>query len=162
VFSFSRRRERVEISGFIRHLVNVTTPNLPPTGGEQREQRRVNRSLPVLLAPWVGKRPLVDQAVTAMTKDIGDVSVGVVMQKPLAAVEQVALGFMLPVRDGTNLESEPSFVLGNVRQIAPIGGGYWLAGIELDRILGTSGGAHFDELVAMTKQLTPPHGAPSS
>jgi hypothetical protein len=145
MFSFDTRKRLCEVREFLRHLVNLTTPNLPPLEGDSRSETRSNRALPALLTPWEHGQPVVDESTYALTKDFSDRGLALVLQQPFKSVEVVV---------GLYLES-PRFVLGEVRQNVPLGGGYWQIGVELTDFLDAAEYPQVQSLVPLAKRLVP-------
>ena len=122
MFSFRKRARQVDVHKLIRRLIDSSSPNLPPVQGNSRWEDRSNRTLPVLLIPIDDQQPQTDEAATAITKNLSGQGLALVLHQPFWA-EGVLIGFW---HDG-----EPEFVRGEIRQNAPLGGGFWQLGIEL-------------------------------
>ena len=145
MFSFDTRKRLGEVRGFLRHLVDLSSPNLPPLEGDSRSQPRSNRALPVLLAPWEHAQPVVDESTYALTKDISDRGLSLVLGQPFKSLE-VVVGLWL---------DSPRFVLGDVRQNVPIGGGFWQIGVELTELLEAVDHPQIQTLVPLATRLVP-------
>jgi hypothetical protein len=145
MFSFDTRKRLGEVRGFLRQVVDLTSPNLPPLEGDMRSESRSNRALPALLAPWEHSRAVVDESTYALTKDISDRGLSLVLHQPFKSVE-VVVGVWL---------SSPRFVLGEVRQNAPIGGGFWQLGVELTDVLDPVAYPQIRNLEALAARLVP-------
>src|SRR3990172_8483421 len=126
MFSFSARKTRVDLQRYVRRLIDLTIPNRPGSTNVERYENRHNRVIPALLCPWEGNAPIVSRAVTAITKDLADRGVGLILADPFDATE-VVVGFYH--REAT--ASQPWFFRGVRRTSVPVGGGFWLFGIEL-------------------------------
>ena len=129
MFSFARRRQRLEVHKLVRRFIDTTSPNQSPSAGEARWENRSNRSLPVLLAPYDGAEVRVDELTHAITKDLSSEGLALVLPQPFRA-EQVVVGFWS--------EAHTHFVSGQVRQNVPLGGGFWQLGVELTALLALS------------------------
>ncbi len=145
LFSFDTRKRLSEVRSFLRQLVDLTSPNLPPTEGESRAEGRSNRTLPALLAPWDRDQAVVDESTYAVTKNISDRGLSLVLSQPLKSTE-VVVGLWLDA---------PRYVLGQVRQNVPIGGGFWQVGVELTELLDPVGQPQLRRLDALAARLVP-------
>ena len=157
MFSFGRAKShqsKEEIRSLLYRITDLTSPNLPPLDGEERTQNRSNRSLPILLAPWINNAPNVDEVTTALTKDFSDRGLSVVLHQPLR-FETVVVGLLLSRNEHDLLGGEPRFVLGEVRQNVPLGGGFWQLGIEFSEILSVGYHKELKSLIPLTAQLVP-------
>jgi hypothetical protein len=146
MFSFQTGKKLNEIRGFIRQLVDLTSPNLPPLGGDSRAESRSNRALPALLVPWENRRPVVDESTYALTRNLSDHGLALVLQQPFRS-DQVVVGLWL---------QRPRFALGGVRQNAPLGGGFWQLGVELTELLDPAELPQMEPLVPLCARLVPP------
>lgn len=91
-------RRRRELYGLLQRVQNMTEPTLTPVLDEQRSATRRNRVFPVVLTPWEGERAIVADAVYALTKDISDNGIALVLHSPFRT-EAVVIGFALPSLD---------------------------------------------------------------
>ena len=96
MFSFNRQKKLVTLQKYIRRLADVTSPNLQPMEGESRTNGRQNRVLPTVLIPWEEDAPVVSEATTALTKDVSDDGLGLVLHQPIHA-PQVVIGLWVIV-----------------------------------------------------------------
>jgi hypothetical protein len=149
MFSYDTRRRLGKVRGFLRQLVDLTSPNAPPLDGESRSEGRSNRSLPVLLAPWEHGEAVVDESTYAVTKDFSERGLSLTLPQPFKADEVVV---------GVWLES-PRFVLGEIRQNTPLGGGFWQLGVELSDFLDMAEYPQLRSLVSLAARLVP-HAKP--
>jgi len=145
MFSFDTRKRLGEVRGFLRQLVDLNSPNLPPLEGNSRLQTRSNRALPALLAPWEHAQPVVDESTYAFTKDVSDRGLSLVLGQPFKSFE-VVVGLWL---------DSPRFVLGEVRQNVPLGGGFWQIGVELTDLLDSVQHPQIQSLMALASRLVP-------
>jgi len=145
MFSFDTRKRLCEVRSFVRQVVDLTTPGLPPDSGEFRADGRSNRALPVLLTPWEDDQPVVEESTYAITKDLSDRGLSLVLQQPLKSVHVVA---------GLWLES-PRFALAEVRQNSPLGGGFWQLGLELVQLLDAAEFPQVQSLIPLAGWLAP-------
>jgi len=145
MFSFDTRKRLVEVRGFVRKLVDATSPNLPPIEGDFRSENRSNRALPALLAPWEGGQPVVEESTYAFTKDFSDRGLALVLPQPFRAVDVVVTLWI----------ESPRFALGEVRQNVPVGGGFWQLGVELTAILDSAEFPQVETLIPVATHLVP-------
>jgi len=153
-FSFKERNKQIELRNCLRRIVDITSPNLPPLEGDARSDNRYNRTIPVLLAPWEDDGPVVDESATALTKDFSELGIALVLHQPFRA-EQVVIAFRLSSEPRLEVGSTLYFVLGSVRQNAPIGGGFWQLGIMLTDLLNRADLPQLEPLVSITSDLVP-------
>jgi len=146
MFSFGKRKKQMEVHKLIRRAVDVSSPNRPPSDGELRWENRSNRTIPVLLAPFEGGEPSVCEMTIALTKDFSGQGLALVLHQPFRA-ESVVIGFWA--------EGEAEFVLGEVRQNAPLGGGYWQVGLELTERIAVADYPALAALVPQAARLVP-------
>ena len=123
------RKKTVDLTPYIRRLCDVTTPNLS-VADNNRSEDRFNRSLPVIICPWVDDAPVIEQLTVAITRDLSDQGVGLIRNEPLTA-EEVVVGFWL---EGDNMD-EPWYFRASVQSSQRIGGGYWLVGVLLEEFM---------------------------
>jgi hypothetical protein len=145
MFSFDTRQRLCQVRDFLRQLVDLTSPNLPPLEGDSRSQARSNRALPALLTPWEHRQPVVDESTYAFTKDVSDRGLSLVLGQPFKSVE-VVVGLWL---------DSPRFVLGEVRQNVPLGGGFWQIGVELTDLLDPAEDPQIQGLLPLATRLVP-------
>jgi len=145
MFSFDDRKRQGQVRDFLRHLVDLSSPNLPPLEGEARAQIRSNRALPALLAPWEQAQPLVDESTYALTKDVSDRGLSLVLGQPFKSFE-VVVGLWV---------DSPRFMLGEIRQNVPLGGGFWQIGVELTALLDSAEHPQIESLMPLASRLVP-------
>jgi hypothetical protein len=146
MFSFSKRRSQVEVHKLTRRLIDSSCPTLPPLSGDSRWEDRANRTIPVLLAPIVGGELQFEEIAIALTKNLSGQGLALVLHQPFWA-EGVIIGFWH--------NGEPEFVRGEVRQNAPLGGGFWQLGIELTERVTRGELDDLERLVPLTSRLDP-------
>lgn len=76
---------------------------------------RQNQTLPVLLTPWENGKPLIEESTMAITKDISDQGVSLILNQPFRD-EQVVIGFWPSTTHTSSPNEESFFFLGDVRQ----------------------------------------------
>jgi hypothetical protein len=151
MFSFSARKKDVDSQRYIRRLIDLTTPNHAGPERMERYENRNNRSIPALLCPWEHKAPIVSKAIVAITKDLSDRGIGLILSDAFDAKDAV-VGFCHPEATA----NEPWFFLGVRQTSVPIGGGYWLFGIELTEFMNEDQHAELKPLLPMAQMLLPP------
>ena len=134
MFDFKKRQKLLELQRVLRRIGDLTIPGLPPFDGESRTDSRQNRSIPALLVPWESGVPVLADAVYAMTKDLSDRGISIILPQPFRAA-QVVIGFWPVTNSPSPLDREPCFFVGEVRQNVEIGGGFWQFGVCVTRIL---------------------------
>lgn len=127
----------------------MTSPNIP-TVDEGRSERRYNRSIPVLVCPWDGEELVVEKCVTAITKDMSDRGLSLILHHPLSG-DQVIIGFWLPAAD----MEEPWFFRAGRRSACPLGGGFWQIGFELREYMNREWREKLEALQPAARQLVP-------
>ncbi len=142
--------ETVDVRPYLRSLCNLTMP-YETTEIERRSDRRYNRTILTLLGPWQNDRPLVDQCTIAVTSDIADYGVRLLLNQPFRA-DTVVVGYWI----ASDEMSEPWFFLGNVHRNQAIGGGFWEAGIELTGFANTNYAEALAVLKPLAAKLLPP------
>lgn len=151
MFSFSARKKSVDFQRYVRRLIDLTIPNRAGATNVERYENRHNRVIPALLCPWEGNTPIVSRAVVAITKDLADRGVGLILTEPFDATE-VVVGFY----DREATAEQPWFFLGVTRTSVPIGGGFWLLGIELTEFMNESWHSQLEPLYPLAEKLCPP------
>ncbi len=154
MFSFTRRKKRLELQTLLTRLVDLTTPNLTHFNEEDRIAKRYIRVLPVLLAPWEDERPVVAEATTALTKDLSERGVALILNQPFRA-DELLVGFLVPPMDTTGKDMDALFAKGHLRQCIPLGGGYWQLGIELIDFIDEAQTPAIAEIMPLLESLAP-------
>jgi hypothetical protein len=142
---FDTQKRLNEVRCFVRRLVDLTSPNLPPLEGESRLDDRSNRVVPAVVSPWEHGRPIVNEVTYGLTKDLSDRGLSVVLHQPFRSPQAVV---------GLWLEG-PQFALGDVRQNVPLGGGFWQLGVELVDLLDPAEWPDVQSLVSLAAHLVP-------
>ena len=148
---FSFRKKSVDFQRYVRRLIDLTGPNRAHSTGTERLVTRSNRAIPTLVCPWENNWPTVSKAIIAVTKDLGDQGLGLLLNHPLNFTN-VVVGFCHEEATA----SEPWFFLGMQRTNLPIGGGFWLVGIELTEFMNQDWSTQLEPLVPLAKMLLPP------
>ena len=146
MFSFGKRKKQVDVHRLLRRIVDSSSPNMPRNQDESRWEDRPTRILAVVLAPYADNRPSLDESTTALTKNISSQGVCLLLPQPFRA-EQVVVGFWQ--------EDQAEYVLGEVRQNAPFGGGFWQLGIELIERISPAECPALRDLAPLAADLVP-------
>ncbi|WP_339912064.1 hypothetical protein [Symmachiella dynata] len=125
MFFFKNRRKRNEVNAFMRRLADRTTPTLR-NDSETRQELRVNRSLPVLLIPFIDERPNVELTAFGVTKNLSSLGAAILTQRPVTS-DLIAVGFWN--------EDYCDFIQGEIRYRKPVEGGYWQFGLQLREVI---------------------------
>lgn len=144
---FSKRKKHNEVHAFIRRVTDNTCPTLSPLDGEARWEGRWNRTIPVLLAPFEDEDVVVDDTAHALTKNLSSQGAALVLHQPFRT-ELVVVGFLIDDSQG--------FVLGEVKQNVPIGGGFWQLGIEFRKMIVPGDYPGLKQLDSALGRLNPP------
>ncbi len=119
-------KKTIEVCKHLARVCDLTTPNMAAPSCEDRVEDRHNRSIPTLICPWEHNNPHVDESAFVLTKDLSDIGIGIVSNQPIRATE-VLVGLW----PDEQVADEPWFFLGDVKRIAPLGGGFWIMGVAL-------------------------------
>ena len=92
----------------------------------------------------------------AISKDLSDRGVGLILAEPFDAAE-VVLGFCHQETSA----NQPWFFLGVRRTSVPIGGGFWVCGIELTEFMDESYHRQLEPLYPLAEMLRPPSSSES-
>jgi hypothetical protein len=122
---FSRNKES-EVQRFVVRLINNHCPELKGLLAGPRRDRRVNLVVVVSIIPIENKRPQVDQAFTAVTKEFSSTGVGVVLDQP-RGLNEVILGF--------RFAGETTFIRAHAKHLNPMGGGFYQLGLHLMEVI---------------------------
>ena len=150
MFSFSARKKNVDFQRYIHRLIDLTSPNRAGSGYMEQYENRHNRIIPALLCPWEQNTPIVSKAVVVLTKDFADRGIGLVVNDAFDA-KNVVVGFCHPEATA----KEPLFFLGASRTCEPIGGGFWLFGVELIEFMNEIWRVELEPLFPMAQKLLP-------
>lgn len=152
MYSFTKRKQTVEIQPYIRRLCDLTTPNFPTLDGGRTEDR-YNRTIPTLLCPWYVDHPVTEHCIIGLTSDLSDRGLGLVLHQPFRT-GAVVIGFWLPQQG----MCEPWFFFGNIHRNQAIGGGFWTLGIELIEFASPDYAETLAVLKGVAAKLAPPPG----
>jgi hypothetical protein len=136
MFTLLRKKEpeTQEIERRVARLINQSTPNVGAPHSDPRDGNRYNRSLPVMIVPWVDATPSVDETFFAVTKDLSarglSIAVGHVCDWP-----KYIVGLRYPEHDPADPNCKPFFAEAHARSACELGGGFWQIGIEFQRLI---------------------------
>jgi hypothetical protein len=143
---FQSRDKQTELYRVIRRLINASTPNRIPLQGESRWESRSNRTIPVLLVPYDDNEISVGEAAYALSKNMSCGGLALVLHQPLRA-EQVVVGIWS--------NEQAHFVSAAVRQVVPLGGGFWQIGVEARELLSADRVPDLTRLLPLAARLDP-------
>jgi hypothetical protein len=123
---FSSRRKQQQVQSQLVKLLNNHCNDVQNLTPGPRCEDRVNLTIPVLIAPWQHKRPSVELAFSATTRELSSSGLSVVVPEPVTC-ENVVIGWCF--------EQAMRFAQGKFRHQDPIGAGFWNAGLELIEML---------------------------
>lgn len=129
VFDFLSRKKQVDVTPFIRRVIDLTTPNRPMPD-DSRMELRYNRTMPVLLNPWRGKRAILDEVSIAFTRDLSDRGLGLIALTELRDSQYVITLWPRP-----DEFEEPLHLLATVQDLRPLSTGLWVMGFAFDDVL---------------------------
>lgn len=152
---FSARKRHVDIAPYLRRICDCTTPNSGRTEQLDRVEDRYNRTLPALVWAWQDDHVVAQQCVTAITKDVTDHGMGLILNAPLACQDLV-----ICLLSDTTGEVQPWFFLGHVVRSEDIGAGYWLLGIEITQMLNKERPESVEFLYPQVERLLPSVACP--
>jgi hypothetical protein len=147
MFSFAARKKTVDFQRFIRRLIDRTMPN-SDLSNTQRQDNRHNRVIPALVCPLRDNTPILADVVIAITKDISDQGVGLIMSAPYRASDVV-----VGVFDPDLATQDPWFFRGRAQSNVAIGGGFWLLGIRLTEFMNDDWRVQLAPLFPLAEEL---------
>lgn len=154
MFSFTKKRKSVEINGYLRRLCDLTTPNHGPPKETERAENRYNRTIPALICPWASGQAAAEQASFAVTKDISDRGVAVVVRDRMVA-DHLVIGFWTSREQSL----EPWFFISEVRCEVPLGAGFWNVGLSLTEFANMNYARELASLHSLASTLLPPRAS---
>lgn len=153
MFSRKKQERQRDAQQLLNQIAQMTDPELTPVCQESRQQIRRSRVLPVLLTPWENGGPVVDDSVYALTKDVSEQGMALVLQSPYR-IKTAVIGLVTPSADNPGADIEPSFMLGEARQNVPLGGGYWQLGLELTELVLVDEHPRLEPLLLLAKVVS--------
>jgi hypothetical protein len=149
MFSFTKRRKQTEVREYLQRLLNRTTPVVAQP--DERAEDRYSRSIAVIVVPWTDG-PVLRESTFALVHNLSDRGAGIVTDQN-RQVDQVLCGFWV---DGLQ------FVLAKVRSKTPVGGGYWLVGVEFSELVTLAECPDLEPLCILAAGLMPPQEVTTS
>jgi len=134
---FTKKRE-IAVQSFILKLVNNNCPELLALMEGPRMDSRVNLTVVVAVVPVEKKKPQINQAFTAMTKEFSSNGVALVLSEPLG-LDHAILGF--------RFEGRMIFVRAQAKHLNPMGGGFYQLGFQMLEVVSL---ADYPQLVAVS------------
>jgi hypothetical protein len=116
---FFEKKKTQEVHAHINRLLSDCSEG-------RRLDCRIKHVLVGMVVPIVDRRPVVDQAFAATTKDFSSHGVGMVFQRPEAPPEAM-LGFCIA--------GKMIFFRAEAKHTEPIGGGFFLHGFEMFEVV---------------------------
>ncbi len=151
---FKGRKQRVELETYLRKVADLTNPNGGLVEANQRQDNRITRIFPVLIAPWEHDAPVLAQCTFGLTQDVSEHGAAVILGRPFPKVP-VVVGLWPTNELLTAPSSKPGFLLGEVRQESEIGAAFYKLGVLFKELLDESHPA-FDKLAHQARCLLPP------
>ena len=148
----NKERER-QAQALLSQIARMTNPELVPVQQEHRQDVRRSRVFPVLLTPWEDGVAAIADSVYALTKDVSDHGLALVLQAPYR-IQMAVVGLVMPSPDALDAEAAPQFVLGAARQNVPLGGGYWQLGVEFSELLSVKQHPRLEQLILPAKVVS--------
>jgi hypothetical protein len=154
MFALKKRSRLHEVRRYLWRVIDHSTPNLHSLAVNSRSSNRYHRTLPVLVVPCPHRQPDVDAAFCAITKDISDSGLNLILPRR-CPTRRAVIGIWYVTEQDPPEDSEPAFVTGLIRRCIDMGGGFWQAGVELTDIFDDQ--AHVGLLKPRAVALVPPH-----
>ena len=119
---------------------------------EPRDPARVHLCVPVLVCPTVDGKPLIEQCVPAVTKDLSAKGLGILTRHPAVYTEVV-----IALWDSSYGATNPlDLHFGSVRHSTSIGAGFWQVGIELREHGNIDSSPDMQRLASLAACILPP------
>jgi hypothetical protein len=134
---FTKKRE-IGVQSFILKLVNNNCPELLALMDGPRIDNRVNLTVVVAVVPVEKKKPQIDQAFTAVSKEFSGNGVALVFSEP-RGLDHAILGF--------RFEGQMVFVRAQAKHLNPMGGGFYQLGFRMLEVVSL---ADYPQLVAVS------------
>ena len=132
MYSFGSRNKKLDAAPVMRQIVDITTPN-KGVPDDTRVDRRYNRSLPVLMVPSKGKKPILSEGFVGITQDFSDSGVAIISPRPIKHLEYIVS--VWPYDDNV---PEPYFLYCKLAHHHPFAPDFWFAGLEVVEVLSPS------------------------
>ena len=139
---FNQRKKKQEVWKCLRRILDRNSAEQLLRGTEDRKEKRIPFSLPVLLQPCLEDQHTWCEPVFAITKDLSDDGVAVIARQSLDQSPVICVIW----------EDGPIYLSGEIRQCLHLGGGFWKIGMELSEIVSSM---DFPLLYALSERLSP-------
>lgn len=127
MLSFSSKSRRMkDAQGYLTKIANNHSPTLEAYALGEREERRLNLTIPVYVVPALGNVVDVAAAKATVTKEFSSIGFSVILDEALGTDEAV----VVMAWDGTT-----TYFRGDVKHQSPIGAGLWQCGIQVTEIV---------------------------
>ena len=144
MFSFGQRAKAIEVHRIMRRLIDVSGAKVCLHEG--RSEDRALRMIPVIVAAYERGSPALGELTRGLTKDLSSQGLGVVADQPFHA-EAIVVAF--------SISQKPVFILGQVRQARPLGGGYWQLGLHLTEVALPADHPALETILPLVEHLEP-------
>ena len=151
MYTFEERIGSQSVQTRLRRLGDLTIPNSPLAGDSTRGIPRHNRAIPTLVCPWVNGAADTLRSTIAITRDLADEGVGLLLTHPISGPELV-VGYLL----ADAAVSTPWYFLGTIQHNTPIGGGFWVVGVSLHEFFTSRRHSSLVALEPVAQKLLPP------
>lgn len=139
---FKQRKKKQEVWKCLRRVLDRNSAEQLMLGKEDRQEKRIPVSLPVLLQTGLAEQDTWSKPIFAVTKDISDDGVAVIAHQSIEPSQVICVIW----QDG------PIFLSGEIRQCQQLGGGFWKIGMELSEIVSS---LDFPQLRTLSEGLSP-------
>ncbi|HUE73888.1 MAG TPA: hypothetical protein VMP01_23610 [Pirellulaceae bacterium] len=151
MYTFQERLSSQSVQTRLRRLGDLTIPNSPLGGDTARGIPRHNRAIPTLICPWRDGAADVSRCTIAITRDLGDEGVGLLLTHPVSGPE-LLVGYLLP----DAAVQSPWYFRGTIQHNTAIGGGFWVVGVALLEFFTSQRHSSLIALEPWAKKLLPP------
>lgn len=124
-FTGQSRRTK-EAQGRLTKIINNNCPTMEALSQGEREERRLNLTIPVYVVPIQGTAVDVGSAKATVTKEFSGGGFSVILDEALGC-EEVAVVIAW--------ENSTTYFRGDVKHQSPIGAGLWQCGVQVKEIL---------------------------
>ena len=151
MYTFQERVAAQSVQSRLRRIGDLTVPNSPLIGDSSRYIPRQNRTIPTLVCPWEKEAADVARCTVAITRDLADEGVGLLLTHPIAGPE-ILVVYQLP----DSAMPSPWFFRGTIQHNTPLGGGFWVVGVALAEFLTSQRHSSLTPLATLAQKLLPP------
>lgn len=155
MYTFQERVAAQSVQSRLRRIGDLTVPNSPLFGDSTRGIHRHNRTIPTLLCPWQNGAADISRCTVAITRDLGDEGVGLLLTHPMPGPE-VLLAYLL----SDAAMPTPWFFRGTIQHNTAIGGGFWVVGVALQEFFTSQRHSSLIDLLPLAQKLLPPPQLP--